>query len=702
MLSKEEAALAFKRKLASSGLNLEDGKALGFRVFTAEELPPKLEVQYPAAGFLLPYHTLTGKVNGFHRFRYLEQPQYKGLGALVPHKELRYTQPPGLTPHVYFSPQMNWQDHFSTTDKERHWVMITEGELKAACACKLGYPTLALGGVWNFMSSRDGIPLIEDLAALPLEDYSVYIVYDSDAVSNPDVLRAENAIAQQLLAHGAHVWILRLPDLEKGKKTGLDDYLQHPKGGKKRFEALFEKSEEWAGSSALHALNEEVILLRASCDVLEFRTRHRWNRHNFVSAAYSDRTYTVSTKNDKGESKIKEYRTAEEWMKWPGRAVVERATYAPGEPLVVNGEYNCWRGWGVAPEYIKEGSVALWDKLMRLVFNGPDRVHRAWFERWLAYPLQHPGAKLATAVMMFGVQQGTGKTLIGHTMGQIYGENFSELKPLEMGSSHNEWALYKQLVLCDEITGEDSSGKRFVSMDTLKGLLTQRQFYFNPKYISAFYMPDTLNYYFTSNHPDALRMEDSDRRFAVFDVSVPDLATQTDFYREYDHWYKSKEGIGALFYYFLNLDLGDFNPYAHAPVTNAKGAMIEDVRGDLGGWVAALRENPTALFAKSPVTSPALAARRLWTTAELYSLYPPGTRVTENGLARELKRAGFKKALYGSPVNIGDQRVAKLWIIQDREALSKLKNPKQFTREYFKDRPGERPPKRRRHNENPR
>ena len=51
------------------------------------------------------------------------------------------------------------------------------------------------------------------------------ICFDSDAVSNQAVLGAENALAQLLERKGAIVYIKRLPQLVKGQKTGLDDYL---------------------------------------------------------------------------------------------------------------------------------------------------------------------------------------------------------------------------------------------------------------------------------------------------------------------------------------------------------------------------------------------------------------------------------------------------------------------------------------------
>ncbi len=44
-----------------------------------------------------------------------------------------------------------------------------------------------------------------------------------------------------------------------------------------------------------------------------------------------------------------------------------------------------------------------------------------WVIRWLAYPIQNPGAKMRTALIFHG-QQGTGKNLFFESIMGIYGE----------------------------------------------------------------------------------------------------------------------------------------------------------------------------------------------------------------------------------------------------------------------------------------
>src|ERR1044072_7309831 len=95
--------------------------------------------------------------------------------------------------------------------------------------------------------------------------------------------------------------------------------------------------------------------------------------------------------------------------------------------------FNVWPGWGCEP---KKGDITLWKKLLDHLFTDADKEDRIWFERWLAYPLQHPGTKMYSAAVMHGIYHGTGKSLIGFMMGKIYGRNFTEVSKdmLDSGS----------------------------------------------------------------------------------------------------------------------------------------------------------------------------------------------------------------------------------------------------------------------------
>lgn len=672
MLDKKQLASAFASKLKASALTMEDASKLGFTAYTAEQVEalPKLAVSMPAGGFVIPYYDPAQNYTGFFRFRYLEQPRLTGFAAIAARKEMRYTQPPALKPRVYFSPLYPWPAYFARPAAERP-LYITEGELKANCACKNTFPTIALGGVWNFRSARANEPLIPDLGDMDLKDVVVYIVYDSDAVTNPEVLKAENALARELLKRGAVPKVIRLPNTGRLKKTGLDDYLVVR--GRNSFDKLTAKAEEWEASRALHEFNEEYLFLRESATVMDLQQRHRWTASTAVNSVLRNRKFTV-TEIRKKESVLVEKRTADEWLQWEGRTELETITYRPGEPSVVDRMWNGWRGWGLTEDQVKAGDVGPWKALLDFVFSGHDPLHRKWFEQWLAYPLQHPGFKLFTATLLWGLP-GTGKTLVGHTMARIYGENYTEVNERELHASFNEWAEYKQFALGDEITGGDKRGVA----DYLKGLITQKFLRINPKHIKPYTVPDCINWLFTSNHCDAFFVDDDDRRYFI--IEIKNSPRPREFYMKYDEWYKSTAGAGALFHHLLHLPLKGFDPMGPAPRTRSREEMISDGRSDVGSWCAQLRTDPDAVL---KVAGGPPLSRKLWTTVELYALYDPigRSRVTPNGLSRELKRAGFRKALDGEPLRTS-RGLVKLWVIRRADELVK---PADFTKLFEAER----------------
>jgi len=239
-------------------------------------------------------------------------------------------------------------------------------------------------------------------------------------------------------------------------------------------------------------------------------------------------------------------------------------------------------------------------------------------------------------------------------MFRIYGKNSAEITDKELGSGFNEWAENKQFILGDEITGGD---KRH-SADRMKSMITQKQLRLNVKFVPSYVVPDCINYFFTSNHPDAFFLEDTDRRFFIHEVKGSPYGSE--FYDEYFKWLDGS-GKNKLFHYLLSVDLTGFNPAAPAPMTASKRDMIDNGRSDIGTWAATLRDYPEAVLRVGERE----LHYKLWTTTDLHNLYDGEGkgRTTVNGMARELSRAGFEKVYRGGPVQT-DAGPQKLWLIR--------------------------------------
>ncbi len=360
-----------------------------------------------------------------------------------------------------------------------------------------------------------------------------------------------------------------------------------------------------------------------------------------LKEVYQNVDYAELTVSDSGSISLKKAQVATSWLKWPLRRDAALMTYRPGAPRFIQNSpiaYNLWPGWGCQPA---EGDVQPFLSLLAHLFSGADPLDKEWFLRWCAYPLQYPGTKLFSACVMYGVRHGTGKSLIGYTLGKIYGQNFTEINQMSLHAGFNDWAEARQLVMGDDVTGSDKRQDN----DLLKKLITQRELRVNKKFMPEYVVPDCVNYYFTSNHPDAFFLEDDDRRYFVHEVLVGPL--DEGFYMDYGLWLETT-GPAALFHWLLQLDLGDFNPSAPARRTLAKEQMTADGKSDLGDWVHRLRLEPDSVLRVGQAVVPG----DLFTAGELLAIYDPaGTkRVTANGLGRELRRSSVPRANRGAPL----------------------------------------------------
>lgn len=652
----------FAAKLVSSGITLAHAKTLNYTLLTADASEQLGHQRIPA--FKIPYFDEHRKQLKFYRIRYLESTK-KGFAKQTVQKDQRYDQPAGITTELYLPTvwKRKWTEEFAKDTA----LFITEGELKAACACIMGFPTAALGGVWNFCSRKKGVGLLPIFKEMHPVGRQIFIVFDSDAATNPQVAQAENALCKELLALRFEPHIVRLPSVE-GKKTGLDDYLLAR--GAEEFKELVEAAEPFKLGVELHRLNEEVVYVENPSIVLRHVDGYKMGVNTFKNEVYANRTFL-----DTALEKPKKVKTAEEWIKWEGRAVVNKFVYEPGQPMYVNGNcLNLWRGLPYEPV---KGNVKPWLALMDYAFSN-DVAARRWFEQWLAYPLQHLGVKLFTAVVMWSVAMGTGKTLIGHTMQRLYGaENSILINKKSLITGNNSFAENKQFVLAEEITGDEKRGMA----DDLKSLITNEEMRINIKYVPEYSIRSCANYYFTSNNPDAFFIDETDRRFFVHEI-VGNPLPEEWYTGIYDPWYKSEEGASALLDYFLKVDLKGFNPMARAPMTNAKSEMIENSRSGLATWVHTLRENPDKVLR----IGGAEITQSLYTTEDLLRVFDPEgkSRVGVRGMGVELKRARVTKAAGGMGCRVPAGQ-CRLWAVRQPQKYSAME-PKHCAAEYVKER----------------
>ena len=645
-----------EEKLHTHGLTPADAHAIGIVTLSPEEtvaqsptfIRPNLN---GTASLKFVYRDLRGRDTGFYRLRYLTPPNDPRKHG----KTIKFCQAGGSLTGIYLPGFMNWQEISLLNSRQ---VFLVEGEGKAACAAKLGLAAIGLGGVDAFQSSRYEIELLDPLPMFNWKDRSVVICFDSDVRVKPDVIRAQTKLASLLTNKGARVVITQIPNPPPDSgddKWGLDDYLLHSTGGLDAFEDLLAESLPPSEARELWSMNSEYAAVMKPPAVMNMNEGQLMEPTKFQSFHLANRFYYQDQPTKSGHIiRVKE-KIAPRWLEWEERRQFRKLVYEPGQPETISvgdkHDLNLWPGWAVEPEEPTLAQIAPWNELLDFIFASEPGV-RPWFEQWLAYPLQNPGGKLFSYVLLWSPLYGIGKTMIPYIMMDIYGRsgkwgagNSIEIKNEDLAGTARFpiWQLRKQFVYGDEITGKDTrKGAGYI-----KGLITAEELTVEEKYIQAYTIRNLVNFMFSSNAPDAMFIDANDRRPLIHEVWGP---------RPPDGWYqrladwRRDGGAKYVFHHLLHLDMGGFEPKFAPPNTAAKKNMARLSMTEAGQWVDAMREDPVEILGRCGVSKEKAEGCDLWTTAQLLNMYDPMQvkRVGEIGMGKQLAMLGIR------PVNRGN------------------------------------------------
>lgn len=227
---------------------------------------------------------------------------------------------------------------------------------------------------------------------------------------------------------------------------------------------------------------------------------------------------------------------------------------------------NLWGGWPMTP---REGKCERLLELLRYLLEVEKNHHDLyeWILRWLAYPLQYPGAKLKTALVFHGPQQ-VGKNFFFESYARIFGDYARVIDQDALEDKYNDCFSRKLFLIADEVVARQ---ELWHVKNKLKAMITGKQVRINPKNVKSYWEANHCNLVFLSNETQPLVLERDDRRYVV--VWTPPQLPET-FYKEVEREV-ADGGIEALYFHLLHLDLGDFNPYSRPPMTEAKRELVE-------------------------------------------------------------------------------------------------------------------------------
>ncbi|WP_151706789.1 primase-helicase family protein [Acinetobacter sp. TUM15064] len=208
------------------------------------------------------------------------------------------------------------------------------------------------------------------------------------------------------------------------------------------------------------------------------------------------------------------------------------------------------------------------DQLLRHLCDGEPKAY-GWLIRWLAYPLQNKGAKMASSILMHGNIHGAGKSLFfGGVMEKVYSKYHKTLDQRDLESQYNDWADEVLFLLFEEIANNKT---KHGMMGFIKHLITGSKLSIHQKFLSSMQQANHMNTVFLSNHTQPLPIEENDRRFLVL---YPKSIVPQDLLDQVVMDLDDQSVIDAFYTLLLQIDLTGFNAHTKPPMTKAKQEII--------------------------------------------------------------------------------------------------------------------------------
>lgn len=231
---------------------------------------------------------------------------------------------------------------------------------------------------------------------------------------------------------------------------------------------------------------------------------------------------------------------------------------------------NFFKGLPVEP--LKGDCADLLDLLMHLISESSDNDDGTalvlnYVLDWMAYPLQHPGAKMASALVFHG-PQGTGKNLFWEAYARIFGDYSAVIGQAQLESRYNDWASGKLFLIGDEIVAPNDQAHQ---KNALKALVTGETIQIEVKFQALRTERNHANFVFLSNDNKPLALERDDRRHLV--VYCP--AKRTDGLYSRVRASFDTGSVEALYAFLMSRDLSAFHPHAPPVMTKAKADLVE-------------------------------------------------------------------------------------------------------------------------------
>lgn len=190
---------------------------------------------------------------------------------------------------------------------------------------------------------------------------------------------------------------------------------------------------------------------------------------------------------------------------------------------------------------------------------------------YITVSLTRPGVKIKHSIVLVSTKEGLGKGFLHQLYKNCLGSSVSEASNKDLANGNNGWMDSKLACFALDVSQND----RFSVYDAMKTWITDSPIPISDKYLRSYPIDNFCNFFFLSNHPNALPPSSHDRRlFVIINTKSPE---SPEYYKRLHEAFTI--GAGAIFE-FLSLRDYAFDPEAPAPLTEGKKEMMRLARSE--------------------------------------------------------------------------------------------------------------------------
>lgn len=252
------------------------------------------------------------------------------------------------------------------------------------------------------------------------------------------------------------------------------------------------------------------------------------------------------------------------WLDDPQIRTYEKIDFIPPPLHCPKDTFNMWGGFAIERLNVESsGYIEPFLKHISVLTNHNEQGSK-YFINWLADMFQRPG-KLNGIAFAVKSEQGAGKNIFLEGVAQIMGNDlyFETAKPLE--ELWSRFALGRKnrlLINIDETKGKDT----YPMADVIKNMITSKHFNYEDKGKRPITLTNINRVIFTTNNASAIKVEQKDRRFVVFESS-DELLGNKAYFDGLGAYFEDPSNQKAIFDYLMSIDVSKVDWIGDRPIT---------------------------------------------------------------------------------------------------------------------------------------